>query len=115
MNICSSEGLDNVDLRRKGYDDKIYLKLDKTILRFFEKDGAFRVLDSEDETGELGSKKAEIEGLKNKIKIKDNEISFYELKLKDIDRKLADLEKVLLMDDKEQQYIELIGENNNKN
>ena len=42
MNICCSEGLDNVDLRRKGFDDKIYLKLDKTILRFFEKEGAFR-------------------------------------------------------------------------
>ena len=115
MNICCSEGLDNVDLRRKGFDEKIYLKLDKTILRFFEKDGVFRVLDSEDETGDLGNKKAELEGLKKKIKIKDDEISFYELKIKDIDKKLADLEKVLLMDDKEQQYIELLGENNKNN
>ena len=116
MNICCSEGLDNVDLRKRGFkDDIIYLRLDKTILRFYEKEGVFRVLDSDDVGGDLGDKKLELEELKKKIKKKDEEITFYELKLKDLDAKLANMEKVLLMDDKENQYIELLGENNAKN
>ena len=116
MNICCSEGLDNVDLRKTGFkDDFIYLRLDKTILRFYENEGVFRVLDSDDVGGDLGNKKLELEELKKKIKKKDEEITFYELKLKDLDAKLANMEKVLLMDDKENQYIELLGENNAKN
>ena len=111
MNICCGEALDNnIDLRKSGYDD-IYLTLDNTTLKFFEKDGVFRVLDTDDETGDLGMKKKELEDLKLKIEIKNKEIEDYQIKLKDLDKKLANMEKVLLMDEKEQQYIDFLGKN----
>ena len=58
-------------------------------------------------------KKKELEDLKLKIKLKDKEIDEYQIKLKDLDKKLANMEKVLIMDEKEQQYIDFLGKNQN--
>ena len=67
MNICCGEALDNnIDLRRSKYDEEIYLTLDHTTLKFFEDDGVFRVLDTDDDKGDLGKKKKELEDLKLK-------------------------------------------------
>ena len=49
-----------------------------------------------------------------KIEEKEDKIKLYSKKIRDLDLKLANLEKVLLMDDKEQQYIKLLGQYNNQ-
>ena len=111
MNICCGETLDGIDLRENGFD-KINLKLDKTLLQFYEKEGVFQVLDTEVENGKLWDKKNEIKELKLKIEKKNKEIDEYQIKLNDLDKKIKNMEKIILMDEKENQYIEQIGEYN---
>ena len=115
MNICCGEALDNnIDLQNTKYDE-ILITLDKTTIKFFEDEGVFKVYDTDDERGALGKKKQEIEDLKLKLELKDKEIEDYEIRIEDLDKKIKNMEKILLMDEKEQQYIGLIGENNKKN
>ena len=123
MNICCGENTDEHNLVKRGeidkdeikdyrilYDDNIYLYLEQTKLKFHEISGVFHV----DDIKPSGSQKKEIDELKMKIEEKKAKIKLYSKKIRDLDLKLANLEKVLLMDDKEQQYIKLLGKYNNQ-
>ena len=118
MNICCGENTDEHNLVKRGeidkdeikdyrilYDDNIYLYLEPTKLKFHEIPGLFHVDDI---------KSSESHELKMKIEEKKDKIKLYSKKIRDLDLKLANLEKVLLMDDKEQQYIKLLGKYNNQ-
>ena len=111
MNICCGETLDGLDLRKKGFDT-IDLKLDKTILQFYEKEGVFQVLDTDDKNGKIWEKKNELKELKIKLEKKNKEIDDYLIKINDLDKKIKNMEKIILMDEKENQYIEQLGQNN---
>ena len=123
MNICCGENTDKHDLvNRKQkikvkdklidyiieYDNKIYLTLEQTKLRFNEIPGVFHV----DDIIPSGSQIKNYDELKMKIEEKEDKIESYSKKIRDLDLKLANMEKVLLMDDKEQQFIHLLGQNN---
>ena len=108
MNICCGEGLDKGPLKK--FDD-LYLTLDETTLIFLADKGIFDVYDSDDEKIGLGSKKKEYEDLKIRLEIKEKEEEDWNRKLNELDKKLANMEKVLLQDDREKQYIRVLGEN----
>ena len=122
MNICCGEATDgkNLVIRREekgelidykiNYEDKIYLTLEQKKLRFYENPGVFDL----DKIEPSGNQKKIYDELKSKIIEKEEKIDIYKKKIKDLDLKLANMEKVLLMDDKEQQYIKLIGQYHNQ-
>ncbi len=111
MNICCGEVLDNTDLKKCPFDN-IILKLDKTTLKFLEKKGIFTVLDNDEENGDISNKKKEINDLQLKLETKEREIEDYQSKINDLDDKIENMKKILLMDEKEQQYINILGQEN---
>ena len=121
MNICCGENTDKENLVKRGekdelidykilYDDKIYLTLEQTKLLFHEIPGVFDV----DEIKPSESQKKNYDELYMKIEEKEDKIKLYSKKIRDLDLKLANMEKVLLMDDKEKQYIKFLGQYNNQ-
>ena len=111
MNICCGENIEhNKDLSDKY--DPLYLTLSDTTLKFYEKEGLFHVYDSNESKEYINDKQQIIEDLKIKLEQKDEEIEDYKGKINDLDYKIKKMEKILLIDAKEQQYIGLIGENN---
>ena len=127
MNICGgSKYLESHrTIEKKSIGNKIFdgsnhgniitLTLDDTKLRFYEDPGEFKVIEKIDETGDEGFKNKELNELKVKIASKKEKISFYEKKIKDLDYKLKNLKRVLLMNDREQQYINVLGQYKNEN
>ena len=111
MNICCGDNTGhNKDLTDKY--DPLYLTLSETTLKFDENDGLFHVYDSNESRGYINNKKQLIEDLKIQLESKDKEIEDYHIKINDLDYKIQQMEKILLIDEIEQQYIDLIGENN---
>ena len=111
MNICCGENIGhNKDLTDKY--DPLYLTLSETTLKFDENEGVFHVYDSNESRGFLNDKQQLIIELKEKLELKDEEINDYKNKISDLDDKIKKMEEILLIDEKEQQYIGLIGENN---
>ena len=88
------------------------LNMDKTELIFLINKGFYALYDINDENNPYGHKKKEIDDLKSKINERNNEIIDYKKKIEDLNNKIKYMEKILLMDEKEQQYIKILGENN---
>ncbi len=111
MNICCG---DNVGYNKDLSDryDPLYLALSDTILKFDESEGVFHVYDSNESRGFINDKQNIITELKEEIELKDEEIKDYKKKIYDLDDKIKKMEEILLIDEKEHQYIGLIGENN---
>ena len=131
MNICCGGGLLPEDLSKLPYEDiEVKIKdkkkpeekkvnkddddeeededdeekiLEKYI--FNHKKGIYEFKNSKSEN----EKNHEIEELKKILEKKRNEKLEYEKKIRDLDLKLENMEKILLMDIKENQYINLIG------
>ena len=108
MNVCCSGKTNEEFSFAKSPFDQIFLNLDKTQLKFV-KEGYFTAYDSEND--KIKENKDIIE-LEKQIDSKQQEILKYENKIHNIKRKLNNMEKILLIDQKEQQYINIIGENN---
>ena len=110
MNVCCGSNLGGKpDLT----NDEIFLNLEKTTLKFNEEKGVFTIFDIQDESSPLKKKKDEIRELKHQIKQKEKEIKDYKAKIEEINAKLENMDKILLMDEKEQQYIFYLAGNNN--
>ena len=107
MNICCGDELTGDDDINE-YDD-IYLKLNKTTLKFNNEEGKFYVLDTDDANTDLNDKKRLIDELRLKKESKEKEFQDYLIKMRDLDLKLEQMEKLLFQDEKEQEYINLIG------
>ena len=108
MNVCCGDALeDNVNYREFG---DIFLMLNRTTLKFVNEEGKFYVLDTDDPNTDLNDKKRLIDELRLKSENKDKEIQEYLLKIRDLDIKLDQMEKLLIQDKKEQEYINLIGQ-----
>ena len=107
MNICCGDELTGDDDINE-YDD-IYLKLNKTTLKFNNEEGIFYVLDTDDANTDLNDKKRLIDELRLKKENKEKEFQDYLIKMRDLDLKLEQMEKLLFQDEKEQEYINLIG------
>ena len=110
MNICIGE---NLGMRRLDKLDDFLLNLDDSTLIFRSDKGVFELYDANNMKG--GPKKKEYEDLKLKLAQKEREIEDFNLKISALDKKIANLEKVLLQDDRERQYIRILGENHIKN
>jgi len=110
MNICCGDNIGHKDLPDR-YDD-IFLTLTDATLKFYENEGVFHLYNSNHTGGVLNDKEILLEDLKIKLKQKNEEIEDYHNKINDLDDKIKKMEKILLIDEKEQKYIELIGENN---
>ena len=111
MNICIGE---NLGMRRLDKLDNFLLNLDDSTLIFLADKGVFELYDN-NMKGASGPKKKEYEDLKLKLAQKERQIEDFNLKISELDKKIADLEKVLLQDDRERQYIRILGENHIKN
>ena len=107
MNICCGDRLLPED-DYKDYDD-ILLTLNKTTLKFNNEEGKFYVLDTDDDNTDLNVKKKVLDELKLKKEAKEREIQDYLIKIKDLDLKLEQMERLLIQDEKEQEYIEFIA------
>ena len=109
MNVCCGNTDNNTNLRDKPFQE-ILLNLDKTKYKFYEREGDFFIIDSTDENNPLGQQKKEMNDLQSKIETKRKEIDDYKIKIGELSKKIANMETIILMDEKEHQYIELIGE-----
>ena len=87
--------------------EKITFNLIETKFTFDEVKGVFKLED----TKKLNIKKKEIDEIEKKLKEKNEKMYEYNEKIKKLNLKLKNMEKVLLLDDKEQQYIHLLGKN----
>ena len=103
MNICC--GNDTNDVSLIDNFDKTRFIISKAQ---FEFDGNYKLINDEGDDI-LVSKKNQIDSLKKQIKIKDEKIDILKIKIRDLDEKLKDMYKVIIMDDKEQQYIDTLG------
>ena len=112
MNICIGE---NLGMRRLDKLDDFLLNLDDATLIFLANKGVFELYDTNNMKGAPESKKKEYEDLKLKLAKKEREIEDFNLKISALDKKIANLEKVILQDDRERQYIRILGENHIKN
>ena len=111
MNICISENLGMKPLHKL---DDFFLTLDDSTLIFLADKGVFELYDTNIMKGAPGPKKKEYDDLKLKLEKKEREIENFNLKISALDKKIADLEKVILQDDRERQYITLLGQNHIK-
>ena len=112
MNVCCGAAFDNnIDLTKREYDE-VLLNIEKTTLKFNEPKGIFMISEILDENHPLNKKKSEIEDLKSQIKKKKLEIKDYKSKIEELNEKLETMSKILLIDEKEQQYIHFLGQNN---
>ena len=108
MNICC-QGLDYDDTRITDAKlDEIILKIDKASLKFSDEEGVFQLLD-DDSSVSVGAKKLEIKELKDKLSQKDKEIEDYNEMIQNLNDKIIAMEKMLLMDQKEQLYIQKLA------
>ena len=134
MNICCGGGLQPEDLSKLPYENVVVKIKDKSKpeKKKGNKDEDEEEEDEEDEdkkekileeyifnhtkgiyefknSKSENEKNLEIEKLKKTLEKKEKEKSDYEKKIRDLDLKLENMEKILLMDIKENQYINLIG------
>ena len=109
MNICGGSDKNDAPLD-ENFDEKILLLISQ---RQFEFDGHYRLIKDEGDE-ELNSRKKEIEELKQKIQLKEDKIDNLKKKIKDLDLKLKNMYKVIIMDDKEQQFIDTLGKFQNQ-
>ena len=113
MNVCCSSGRLNETFNfTESLFDKIFLDFDKTRFRYIEKDGYFTIPDLFNEDNIKKNK--DIIELETKIDLKKDEIKEYEKKISNLQNKLKNMEKILLIDQKEQQYINELGKNNDE-
>ena len=116
MNICGGSSLENYadPHKRIGFYnldyDNIELNLDETRFEFIKELGEFHLKG----TKELNDKIRENDDVEEKLKEEDEKINIFKDKIIDLDIKIANLEKVLLLDSKEQQYIHYLGQNEQK-
>ena len=109
MNVCCGENVDRiVDLPL----EDVPFNIDKTELKFLVGRGYYVVYDTNDENNPYGQKKKELNDIDLKMQEKNKEITDYKIKIEDLNNKIKYMEKILLMDEKEQQYIQHLGENN---
>ena len=107
MNVCCSSGRLNETFNFTESDfDEISLDFDKTRFRYI-KDGYFTIPDLFNEDNVKKNK--DIIELETKIDLKKDEIKEYEKKISNLQNKLKNMEKILLIDQKEQQYINELG------
>jgi len=93
--------------------DDLLLNLDDSTLIFMANKGVWELYDTNNMRG--GPKKKENDDLKLKLANKEREIEDFTLKISALDKKIANLEKVILQDDRERQYIRILGQNHIKN
>ena len=93
----------------------IEVKLEEGTLKFDNGEGVYRY----ENTKKVNENKNETENLEQKLEQIEKQKEEYEMKINDLDLKIKNIEKILLMDIKENQYIQLIGkktaENRQKN
>ena len=109
MNICIGE---NLGMRPLNKIDDLLLNLDDSTLIFMANKGVWELYDN---NMRGGPKKKENDDLKLKLANKEREIEDFTLKISALDKKIANLEKVILQDDRERQYIRILGQNHIKN
>ena len=109
MNICCKDVYEEVDLRKEKYEN-IQFSIEDNTLKYFEDEGVFHVFDKKD----VEESEKKIKELKAKIEVKEKRIGIYQDKIRKIDELLENMKKVLIMDEKEQQYIDILGKNQEK-
>ena len=102
MNICCGGVLEP----EKPDFEEIIVEVDKGHLVFDNKKGVFKYKN----TQQIIEDKNEKENLKKELEELDKEKENYEEKIKELDLKIKNLEKILLIDMKENQYIQIIGQ-----
>ena len=102
MNICCGGVLEP----EKQEFEKIEVEVENGHLVFDNEKGVFTYKN----TQQIKEEKNEKENLKKELEELDKEKENYEEKIKELDLKIKNLEKILLMDMKENQYIQIIGE-----
>ena len=107
MNICC-EG--ELPYEKLDYED-VKVNVEEGELEFDTKNGVFKYKDIKKEE----QNKEEMNNLDKELEDKEKEKSDYLEKIKDLDLKIKNLEKILLMDMKENQYINIIGKKTKEN
>ena len=102
MNICCGGGMEKEDLKFE--DFKVIVE--NGVLEFDNNEGVFKYKDAK----KIKETKKEKSKLKKEIEDLEDECQNYREKIKEMDGKIKNLEKILLMDMKENQYIQIIGE-----
>ena len=102
MNICCG---DDLRVERPKYSD-VEVKVEEGILTFDNDLGVFKYENSK----QRKENDEEIENLDDKLEQLENEKENYLNKIRELDLKIKNLEKILLTDMKEKQYIEIIGQ-----
>ncbi len=107
MNICCGS-----DMRaEEPKEEEVKVKVEEGVLNFDFKKGVFKYMDIK----KINEKKQEMENLEKELEEKENEKNDYKERIKDLDLKLKNLEKILMMDMKEKQYITIIGKKTEEN
>ena len=101
MNICCRNDM----MKEKPEFSDIEVFLEEGTLKFDYYDGVFKYQN----TKVIKEQKEEEEDLDNRLMKLNKEKEDYELKIRELDLKIKNLEKIILMDMKEKQYIQYIG------
>ena len=107
MNICCGSPLEKEKLEF----EKIEVKVESGIYEFDNEDGVFKYKNAK----KIKEDENEKEKLINELEQLDKEKENYEEKIKELDLKIKNIEKILLMDMKENQYIRIIGQKTEEN
>ena len=107
MNICCGSEMVYEPLKY----EEVKVKVEEGILKFDTNKGAFKYMDIK----KINQNKEEMENLDKELEDKEKEKIDYLEKIKDLDLKIKNLEKILLMDMKENQYITIIGKKTEEN
>ena len=102
MNICGCGGLQKEELRF----NEIGIKSEEGMLNFDNSKGVFVF----ENTKKINEKKKELEELEKQREKAEKEKRDFEKKIGILDQKLKDMEKILMIDMKENLYIKNIGE-----
>ena len=102
MNICCGDDM----FRERPVFSDVKVKVEEGLLKFDNKLGVFKY----ENVIQKKEKGEEIYNLDDKLEQLEKEKENYLIKIRDLDLKIKNLEKILLTDMKEKQYIEIIGQ-----